>query len=201
MIDFDVLKSTLKKPRILLPIVAAVLIVLIWTIAFFLPEGKKINTLKTQQDKLQAQITAGNDKIKRLSHTYQHSAQLKALQNQLNSTVPSTSDAYNYVQALSTVAKDAGVHLTSVSITGGGRASTDGLLVETPVTMSVTGTYDQLLTVIKNIYALPRLTDIEGIVLNGGGPGTDRSTQLTASLSLLAFSASKPAEITKGRAR
>jgi Tfp pilus assembly protein PilO len=200
MIDLSVLKSTLMKPRILVPIVIATLIVLIWMVAFFLPEGKKIDNLKTQQAKLQAQVTAGDAKIRRLSHTYQHSAQLGILQNQLNSTVPSTSDAYNYVQALSTVAKSSGVHLTSVSITSGGGKTLTGL-VQLPVSMSVLGTYDQILTLIKNIYALPRLTDVEGITLNGGGPGTNRSTQLNANLSLLAFSVSKPAEVGRGQAK
>ncbi len=116
MIDFTVLKSTLMRPRIFLSLFAALLIVVIWAFAFFLPEGAKISTLKTQETTLEKKYNTGDSTVARLKHTYQHSAQLQKMQASLNSAVPSEADAYNYVHALSAAATAAGVHLTSISI-------------------------------------------------------------------------------------
>ena len=192
MIDLDALKSTLRRPRILLCIGAAVVIVVIWTFAYYLPQGSKISSLKAEEITLQKKVQLGDATVLRLKHTFQHSAQLKTMQNKLNAAVPSNVDAYNYVQSLSAAAAGAAVHLTVISISGGnGNNVTKATAVtETPVTMTVKGTYDQILSLISKIYQLPRLTDIETLSISGGGAKADRSTQLIGSFSLLAFSVS-----------
>jgi Tfp pilus assembly protein PilO len=175
-------------------VVGAFLIVIIWLLAFFLPQGKTVSSLKAQETTLEAKVTAGNAKVARLSHTYLHSAQIKAIQSQLNSEVPKESDAYNYVQTMSSAASAAGVHLTSIGISsapssgGSTTKNSSGPKVNLiPITMSLTSTYDQLLSLITKIYHLPRLTDINGITISGGGAGTNRTTQLTTTLSLTGF--------------
>jgi Tfp pilus assembly protein PilO len=196
MIDFAVLKKTLRRPKILLSIVGAVLILAIWALAFFLPQGSKISSLQAQEATLQKKVQIGDATVARLRHTFQHSAQITTMRKQLYSAVPATTDAYNYVQALSAVAASSKVHLTSVSIAagpGGNRASSGSTTItELPVSMSVTGTYDQILTLITQIFKLPRLTDIDSVNISGGGPDTSRSTTLTAQLSIIAFSAERP---------
>ncbi len=196
MIDLAVLQTTLKRPRVLLSIVAAVLIVIIWTFAFFLPQGSTISSLKVQEASLQAKIQAGDATVARLRHTYQHSAEIKTMQAKLNSAVPAKTDAYNYVQALSKVAAAAGVHLTSLSISSGSSSSTSAsskgtsssaTLNQLPVNMSVKGTYDQILSLLSKIYLLPRLTDINELTISGGGATSNRSTVLSANLMLVAF--------------
>ncbi len=175
MIDFTVLKSTLVRPRIFLSLLAALLIVVIWAFAFFLPEGAKISTLKTQETALEQKVQQGDSTVARLKHTYQHSAQLKSMQASLNSAVPSEADAYNYVHALSAAATAAGVHLTSISITSTptsasqGSSSSGASVDQMPVTVNAKGTYDQYLSLISGIYKLPRLTDIDEVNISGGG--------------------------------
>ena len=196
MIDLDALKSTLSRPRVLLSIAAAVVIVLIWAFAYFLPQGTKISQLKAQETTLQKKVQTGNATVARLKHTFQHSAQLQTMENKLYSSVPSNADAYDYVQSLSTAATSSGVHLTTISIapSPGGAATGSGPGVhETPVNMSVKGTYDQVLSLISKIYLLPRLTDIEQLNINGGGSKSTRSTELNASFQLIAFSSSSSA--------
>ena len=65
------------------------------------------------------------------------------------------------------------------------------------MTLTVTGTYDNLLTLITNIYALPRLTDINSLTVHGGGPKTTRSTPLQATLDLATFTTTKPPSKTR----
>ncbi|MGO9456952.1 MAG: type 4a pilus biogenesis protein PilO [Acidimicrobiales bacterium] len=201
MIDSTVLKKTIKRPRVLLSIVAAVVIVLIWAVAFFIPEGNKISSLKAEQATIDSKMAIGNAKVSRYRHTYQHSAQLKTVQTQLNAAVPADADAYNYVQSLSAAAGAAGVHLTAISISSTpSRSSTprSAALEQTPVTMTVKGTYDQLLSLITKIYKLPRLTDIDGMDITGGGATSNRSTILSASFTLMAFSAASPTSSSSG---
>jgi len=196
MIDFAVLKSTLKRPQILLCIVAALVVVFIWALAYFLPQGSKVSALQAQEATLQKKVQMGDATVARLKHTFQHSAQLKTMQDKLNSAVPSNTDAYDYVQSLSAAATGSGVHLTSISIspapgTSGTRAAVpSSSLSETPVTLTVKGTYDELLSMISKIYQLPRLTDIEQVNISGGGAKTTRSTVLSGNFSLIAFSVS-----------
>lgn len=198
MTDHPALTSTLRKPRVLLAIVGAVVVVLIWALAYFLPEGSKLSTLKTMEATLQAKVNAGDATVARLKHTFQHSAQLLTLESKLKGAVPSTPDAFHYVSSLSAAAASAKVHLTSVTIssslgsagTSKSSASSTAALSSTAVTMIVKGSYDQLLSLITNIYSLNRLTDINSISVSGGGPATNRSTPLSATLSLQNFSAS-----------
>ena len=57
--------------------------------------------------------------------------------------------------------------------------------------MSVTGPYDNLLTFIKDIYGLPRLTQINALTISGGGPNTSRSTVLNMTATLTIFTTAK----------
>lgn len=58
--------------------------------------------------------------------------------------------------------------------------------------LTVKGPYDSLLNLIKSIYSMPRLTDINDLAVKGGGPGTNRSTPLQATLDLVIFSSAQP---------
>jgi len=198
MIDLAVLKSTFKRPRVFLSVAGALLFLIIWALAYFLPQGSKVTSLKAQEATLQSQVAQGNAKVLKLRHTYQHATQIKAEESKLNSAVPATSDAYNYVQALSSAAAAAGVHLTSIEIsagtspsttsTSGGKKSSTVSVSPIPLALMAKGTYDQILSLIAAIYQLPRLTDINELSINGGGPKADRSTVLTVNLTLSAFS-------------
>ena len=52
-------RDVFANRKILIGIVAALLIVVIWVAAFFLPEGTKLSKLNVQEQSLQAKVTAG----------------------------------------------------------------------------------------------------------------------------------------------
>jgi Tfp pilus assembly protein PilO len=184
--------GALRRTPVVVAVVIAVVVVIVWLLAFFLPQGSKISTLDTKQQTLEQQVAQGNAKVARLKHTFQHAPQLRAMSAKLEADVPATTDIYNYIDSLSTTAAASNVKLTSVSPGAATQTSTGSPFTAIPVSMVVKGTYDHLLSLITNIYALPRLTDIDSVSISGGGPGTSRTTTLIATLSLEAFTTAKP---------
>lgn len=189
--------AALKRTPVIVAIVVAVLVLVIWLLAFFLPQGHKLSTLDAKEQALQQQVTAGNAKVAKLKRTFQHVGQLEVEQGKFESYVPSTTDLFkttaNYTSSLSAAVSAAGMTLTSVT-PGAAHAqtSTGTSLTKIPVVLAAKGPYDGLLTLIKSIYTLPRLTDINSVTVRGGGPGTNRSTTLDVTLNLVIFTTAKP---------
>lgn len=182
--------DVLKKTPVIVAIVVAAVVVLIWLLAFFLPQGHKLSTLDSKEQSLQQEVNAGNAKVAKLKRTFRHSAQLEAKQATMEAYVPSTPDIFkttaNYTSTLSTAVSAAHMTLTSVT-PGAARVASGSSITSIPVTLNVKGTYDDLLTLIKGIYSLPRLTDINGVDVLGGGPGTNRSSTLNVTMALSIF--------------
>lgn len=178
--------DALKRPVTLIGAAVVVVVVVVWLLAFFLPQGKKLTTLQAEKTSLQQAVTAGEIKLKQLRSESQHTAQIRAMYNSLQSYAPATVDIYTYIQTLSNAAKSAGVSITSLG------ASTPVAVSGTsysdiPITATVKGTYDQLLAFIHAVYTLPRLTDVNSLAITGGGPGANRTTILSVNLQLAIF--------------
>lgn len=185
--------TALKRPPVIIAIVVAFLVLVIWLLAFFLPQGHKLSTLNTKEQTLQQLVNAGNAKVAHLKHTFEHVGQFEAKQTQFETYVPATPDLFkttaNYTSSLSAAVAAAGMTLTSVAPSEARAATGSGPAVTTiPVVLAVTGPYDNLLNLIKSIYSMPRLTLINSVYVRNGGPGTNRSTPLQATLNLDIFS-------------
>ncbi len=192
--------AALKRPQVVITAVVAVVVILVWLVAFFLPQGKKASTLATQQQSLQSEVAQGDAKVTRLEHTFQQATQLRSMDNALRAYVPTTPDIFkttaNYTSQLSATVTAAGMHLTSVSPGGAAAASSGSKFTTVPVTLVAKGTYDDLLTLVTKIYSMSRLTDIKSVDVTGGGPGTNRSTTLTTTLDLVTFTTATPPSTT-----
>jgi Tfp pilus assembly protein PilO len=182
----------LKKTPVIVSVVVAVVVVLIWLVAFFLPQGSKISKLDSQVQTLQSKVTAGNQKLAILKRESLTNSKLTAELATLKNYVPTAPDVYTYIGTITATVKSAGCKLVSLSPSGEGAASSGSSFYQIPVDLSVTGTYDHLLRLISDIYALPRLTIIPTMNISGGGPGTNRSTTLSATLDLETFTTSPP---------
>ena len=182
--------TILRQPKVMLVIAAALVVVLAWLMAFFVPQGHKLSALQAQEQSLQTQVNAGNAKVAELRVESQHAAQIAAMVQKLQGYAPSTSDI-SYIALLSNAAKAAGV---TVSAIGPGVAVpvTGSPYQSIPVSATIDGTYDNLLSFIKTVYALPRLTDINSLSISGGGPKSNRGTILAASFQLQIFTSQKP---------
>jgi len=187
--------DALKNRTVIIGIVVALVVVVIWLVAFFLPQGSKLSKLDAKEKTLQTQVTAGNAKVAALKKEALNTPALLAMQKQLSAAVPPTPDIFNYITALQTTATAAGVTVSNLSPSQPS-LGTGATFATIGVTMAITGTYDQTLAFIKGIYALPRLTSINSVAFGGGGPGTNRGSPLNTSFSLTAYTSAKPATTT-----
>jgi Tfp pilus assembly protein PilO len=175
----------LRSPFVIGGLVVALVVVLIWLFAFFIPQGNKINTLNTQETLLLAKQAALEAQVAALQKTSEATPQLLALEAAFAVAVPPTPDTYTYLTTMVATTAKAGVKLSTIS-TGSPGSPTDGVS-SISVTLSTSGTYDQTLTFIHLLNTLPRLTIINSLALQGGGPGTNRESQLTESFALTIF--------------
>lgn len=173
--------GALRQRKILIGIAVGLFVVLLWLVAVFVPEGHKLAAANSQTAAAQTQQTVLQGRLERLKTYSKQSAEFNALSQRLTAAVPTTSDVYDYITAISQAAAATGVQVSSVDpsvpVTGGNVAVV-------PVTVGAAGNYDQILAFIKALYALPRLTIIAQVSLSGGGSGTSRSSGLTAQFAL-----------------
>lgn len=161
-----------------------------WLLVFFLPETHKLHNLDAQRTTLQSTVTADRARLQRLKDEAAHVNQIRAMYDRLEGYVPSTGELYTYIHTISAAAKAAGVTITSLS--PGGLVAAGTAYSALPIGASIKGTYDHVLAFLKDLYSLPRLTDINSLSVSGGGPGTTRSSLLTVSLQLAIFTSQKP---------
>jgi Tfp pilus assembly protein PilO len=186
------LRGLLKNRRIVLTIGAAAVIVLVWLIAFYAPQGKNLSKYQTQRQQLQQQQAGLEAQLVQLRATSRAVPKLVALQSQLEGLIPPTPDIYNYITLMSNTATASGIQLVSLTPTNTPAPVAGTDLQSIAVTLTANGTYDDTLGFMKAIYALPRLTVINSVTISGGGPTTNRGTVLDDTFSLTIYTTAKP---------
>ncbi|MGH8989294.1 MAG: type 4a pilus biogenesis protein PilO [Acidimicrobiales bacterium] len=179
-------------PRTALVALGVVVVVVVWILAFYLPQTHKLAALGTQRATLQSTVAADEAHLERAKSEDHHIGRIRAMYDELDGYVPASADLYTYIRTLSTAAKSAGVTITSLSPNA--PVATGTTYSGVPITASVKGTYDQLLAFVTRLYDLPRLTDVNQLSITGGGLGTDRGTLLSATLQLAIFTSQRPTE-------
>ncbi len=176
--------SVLRQRKVLISIGVALVVLLIWLLAVFNPEGHKLASVNNSVQSAQSHQNALDARLAQLKAYSKESATFEALSGRLSSAVPATSDLYDYITAISNAASATGVSVQNVNPQ---TAVSDGNVAVIPVTVSVKGTYDQTLAFMKALYALPRLTIISSVQLSGGGANTSRNTPLSDQFDLDIF--------------
>ncbi len=187
--------AVLRSRPVMITIIVALVVMLVWLVAFFLPEGSKASKLNAEVHQLDQQVSQQNAKLTLLRKTSKATPQLLAMLAQDQAYVPSQPDVLSgpspFVDLIDATATKTGIKLSSIS--PGSVTAIPGLTYSgIPVTVAVSGTYDSLLSFIKAMYALSRLTTIGTISVSGGGITTNRSTNLTASLAMQIYTTAKP---------
>lgn len=184
------LLATLRQRNVLIAVGAGVVILLIWLVAVFIPEGHKLASINSNVQQARSEQASLQTRLARLKAYSQESGQFQALAQRLAAAVPATTDVYDYITAISNAATATGMAVSGISPDP---AAADGNVAVIPVTVAATGTYQQSLAFMKALYALPRLTVISQINISGGGTGTNRSTILTEQFNLDIFAQSSAA--------
>jgi Tfp pilus assembly protein PilO len=176
--------TILRSRRVLLPVATGLVLLFIWLIALFNPEGHKLASLNAAVQSAQNQQNALQARLNRLKLYSKDSSQFEALRQRLSTAMPPSTGVYDYITAISNAASTTGVKVSNVNPS---QVTTEGNLDVIPITVSATGTYSQTLAFIKALDALPRLTVISQISITGGGNGTNRATVLTDQFNLDIF--------------
>jgi Tfp pilus assembly protein PilO len=179
--------SILRQRRVLIAIGIALVVVLVWFETVFQSESHKLSNVNGNVQQAQSEQLRLEDRLARLKAYSKDSAKFEALEQELAAALPSSTDIYDYVTAISDAAQSTGVTVSSVDPSAP-VSGTHATVI--PVTIDVSGTYDQTLAFIKALYALPRLTVISQISISGGGTGTNRSTALTDQFTAEIFASS-----------
>ena len=171
----------LRQRKVQIAAAVGLVVLLIWLVAVFVPEGRKLAAVNSQTQHAQTQQSVLQDRLARLKAYSKQSAEFEALSQRLTAAVPATSDVYDYITAISNAAAATGMQVSSVDPS---QPTSDGNVAVVPVTVGAMGSYDQTLAFIKALYALPRLTIITQVSISGGGTGSSRSTGLTDQFAL-----------------
>ena len=158
----------LKRPVVIVSLVAIVLLLGVWWFAWMSPESGKLSTLQVEQQQNQVKLSELNATL----------AALKAEQNQVKASqpfvarfvtaIPPEADQPQLFDQLVALATKTGVSLGSVSdnelVPGAVGASYSTI----PVAISVSGPHSSINGFISGLYKLPRLITISA--LSAGGP-------------------------------
>jgi len=174
----------IKNRTMLIIVGGSVLVLLIWYVAYFAPSGKQLGAIGTQTQTAQTEQAQLNSELARLRSYSKETGTLALLSQRLGAALPPTTDIYDYITALSNAGTAANVKISSIDP---GTAQVDGPVSVIPVSIAVSGTYDQTLAFMRALYALPRLTVISSVDISGGGSATTRSTSLQSTYSLEIF--------------
>jgi Tfp pilus assembly protein PilO len=185
--------GALKNRTIVLIIGGSLLVLLIWFVGYFSPSGKQLAAIKTQTQTATSEQAQLNSQLARLRTYSNESGELALLSDRLGAALPPTTDIYDYITALSNAGAAADVKIQNIDP---GTTTAGGPVSVTSVNISTTGTFDQTLAFIKDLYALPRLTVITSVQIVGGGAGTTRSASLQTSYSLDIFAMASGAKPT-----
>jgi len=182
--------NTVREYRVPLLIGAGTVVValLLW-VALISPQNSKLSSLQAQQTQLQAQQSSLQAKLASLRSEQQKlstscadlqkistqipsvqsptdiDAQESSFESQFNGLAASTGVALTQFSGFAPATTTAG---TAVSTPAAGTSGATGSVVAVPTTLSVTGSYGQMLAFVNGLDTFPRLFVIQKFVLGIG---------------------------------
>jgi Tfp pilus assembly protein PilO len=183
-------RAAITRPVALLTAGALLAVLLVWLFVFFVPQSHKLSSLRQEETSLNVVIAQDNARVQSLKKEAHHVGEIRAMETTLEAYVPATEELYTYIHVLSAAAKTAGVSITSFN-PGTLTAVSGTPFSAVPITATIKATYSHLVAFIRDVYALPRLTDINGLNFTGGGTGSG-TAPISASFDLAIFTSQKP---------
>ncbi|HET6874068.1 MAG TPA: hypothetical protein VFH70_04780 [Acidimicrobiales bacterium] len=178
----------LRNKAVLFAVLGAVVIVGGWYAVLWGPRSssyakaeKDVAAMTSQAGQLQAQVS-------RLRAEALQAPVRQAQLAKLQSAIPGDPQLAQFILALDNAATQAGVDLETIApapptaSTGGAGVSSSGTAGPPPpavkLSLSLKGTYAQILDFIDRVDSLPRLVVIDSVAVNGGGTGNQLSVTL-----------------------
>ena len=202
--------NRLNRPAVLAAVAVVVAMVLAWWFLLWSPRNRSYNDANLAAQQAEGQVTQLQAQYNRLLSIKQQIPQLEAELAKLQTAVPDKPQLDQIILNVNDAAVQSGVQLLSITPTppatassavGAAAAPATGAPPAIRVSLSLKGSYNQVLDYINRLDALPRLLVIDTVGLNsnaagpsaGSATGTGATTatttqaELTISLTLRLF--------------
>lgn len=155
--------DTLKHPRVLAAIGGVLLLLLIFYFAWWSPEGHKLASVDAKKKQQSTQIANLRQNLVLLQHESQYVSQYQTYLTFFSSQVPVQPEEGQLVFQLGSLSIADHVDLTEVSANSTTAAVPPATLSSIPVTLTVTGSHQNVFRFLAGIYKLPRLITISNV--------------------------------------
>lgn len=151
----------------------ALVLLVIWYMALIQPQGHSLKKAQSAERANQTQISALNQQVQQLQSLVKEIPADKVKLATYQQAIPSSPQLSTAIRSIQAAASSAGVvmgQLAPVKPTGASGASSGvGGAEAIPVSLSASGTYNQMVTFMKALVAMPRTLVIQSVALSGQG--------------------------------
>src|SRR5207253_7428218 len=191
------------SPRLLIPIGAGVLVLLIWFAALWGPQSSALSKAKQRAAQAEQQRDTLTDELTRLRASKRDEPLKRSQLETLRVEVPDDPNLAQFILDANDAASKAGIDFLSITPSPPSAATTPGATtpgaatpgaatpggttggaapVPVKLSMSITGGYFQVLDFVNRLDRLPRIVVVDSLSLSSGSAG-----QLSASISARMF--------------
>jgi len=189
---------TRLSPRLLIPVGAALLVIVVWLAALWGPQSSALSKAKKRADAAVQQRDALQDQLTRLKSSKRDEPLKRSQLETLRVAVPDDPNLAQFILDANDAASRSGIDFLSITPTppsstaapgatsGGGGGGTAPVPVR--LAISITGGYFQVLDFVNRLDRLPRIVVVDNLSLTSAAAG-----QLTAAVTARMFvSAARP---------
>lgn len=155
--------DSVKHPRVLAAIGGVLLLILVFYLAWWSPEGSKLATVDAKKQQQATQIANLRSNLILLQHESQYVSQYQTYLTFFSSQVPVQPEEGQLVYQLGSLSIRDHVDLTEVSANSTAPATPPATLSTIPVSLVVTGSHYNVFRFLAGIYKLPRLITVQNV--------------------------------------
>src|SRR4051812_35235629 len=176
--------------RLLIPLGAGVVVILLWFVALWSPQGSALSDARKRKNDAQQQGATLRDQLTRLQQARADQPLKQSQLETLRVAIPDDPNLAQFILDANDAANKAGIQFLSISPTppsaqGQGTTAAPGATAgaaPVPIRMAITisGGYFQVLDFINRLNRLPRIVVIDALTFSGGGDISNMSVSISA---------------------
>lgn len=171
---------------------AAVLLLAVWFLFLWGPQGNKLSDAKKREDAAASQNSQLELRLARLQAAQKDAPKLMATGEELRRAVPATPDLAQFILDANDAASAAGVDFLSISPSPPAPPRGAGPS-EIQLQISVTGSYTEVINYLDRLNGLPRLVVVDTLGLTPGGAEGASAENLSVAIAARMFTTAVPA--------
>lgn len=189
-INLNTLKNIPFPYQVVIAVLPSIILITAFVFLVFMPKIEKIDELNIRIVELDAEIAAGEEKVKRLDELIAENRILKEKLATLRKQLPEEKEVSVLLKQISELGLKSGLEIMLWKPEPR-KTDPEGLYVEIPVSVEVMTGYHQLGAFFSHISRLQRLVNISDIRLNAKEGGR-RTTRISAKFTARTFASAGP---------